>query len=466
MGNTLGKSNTEENVMVAGKSNITAEKVWNTGDKANVRVVVVGDPGTGKSSLIATAAADAFQKNVPPVLPPTCLPADFYPERVPVTIIDTSSYMEHGTKLVQELKLADAVVLTYACDTPATLDRLSTFWLPEFRRLEVKLPVIVVGCKLDAMEDPYVSLEQRTSLIMQQFREIDTCMECSARSLIQVSEVFYYAQKAVLYPTTPLFDQETKTLKPQCVRALERIFSQCDEDGDGALSDKEMNDFQVKCFNKPLEPSEIVGVKRVVHEKRSEGVIDRGVTLSGFLFLHELFIEKGRTETTWTILRKFGYDNELKLRKYDARNHSLDFPYVAVDLLESVFDLVKLCFGLLFNGAHIVKLKNYIKKNRFGTETERSILNCLSNKNNSHIGLNRCLKPVKPKHVKEVSVTIVSPEHAPKRLTKKSRTLFDSWAIDFITHTFQIPFLVNQNTSTAPAFLDLASLRYFPILLM
>ena len=45
-----------------------------------------------------------------------------------------------------------------------------------------------------------------------------------------------------------------------------------------------------------------------------EGVNDSGLTLTGFLFLHALFIEKGRLETTWTVLRKFGYDNEIKLR--------------------------------------------------------------------------------------------------------------------------------------------------------
>lgn len=51
---------------------------------------------------------------------------------------------------------------------------------------------------------------------------------------------------------------------------------------------------QVKCFNAPLQPSEIIGVKRVVEEKLPEGVNDRGLTLRGFLFLHALFIEKGR----------------------------------------------------------------------------------------------------------------------------------------------------------------------------
>lgn len=56
-----------------------------------------------------------------------------------------------------------------------------------------------------------------------------------------------------------------------------------------------------------------MGVKRVVQEKLPEGVNDRGLTLTGFLFLHALFIEKGRLETTWTVLRKFGYNNDIRL---------------------------------------------------------------------------------------------------------------------------------------------------------
>ncbi|KAK4378977.1 hypothetical protein RND71_000839 [Anisodus tanguticus] len=284
------------------------------GNAPGVRIVVAGDAKTGKSSLILTAATDSFPPNVPPVLPPTRLPDDIYPDKVPVTIIDTSSSPEYRAKLVEELKRADAVVLTYACDKPATLDRLSTFWLPELRRLEVRVPVIVVGCMLDKRDEQNpVSLELVMSPIMQQFREIETCIECSAYRHIQIPEVFYYAQKAVLHPTAPLFDQEAQTLKPRCVRALKRIFILCDLDRDGALSDAELNDFQVKCFNAPLQPSEIVGVKRVVQDKLQEGVNELGLTLTGFLFLHALFIEKGRLETTWTVLRKFGYNNEIRL---------------------------------------------------------------------------------------------------------------------------------------------------------
>ncbi|XP_076898853.1 mitochondrial Rho GTPase 1-like [Bidens hawaiensis] len=312
-----------------------------------VRIVVAGDRGTGKSSLIITAAAESFPTNVPPVLPPTRLPEDMFPEHVPVTVIDTSSSLENRGKLADELKRADAVVLTYACDEPSTLDRLSTFWLPELRRLEVKVPVIVAGCKLDLRDEQQaVSLELVMSPIMQQFREIETCIECSAYKHIQIPEVFYYAQKAVLHPTAPLFDQEAQTLKPRCVRALKRIFILCDHDRDGALSDAELNDFQVKCFNAPLQPSEIVGVKRVVQEKLPEGVNENGLTLTGFLFLHALFIEKGRLETTWTVLRRYGYNNDIRLGDDQllapikrTPDQSVELTSEAVEFLRGVFTL-------------------------------------------------------------------------------------------------------------------------------
>jgi GTPase SAR1 family protein len=62
-----------------------------SGSRTGVRVVVAGDHGTGKSSLIAAASSESFPENVPPVLHPTRLPADFFSDRVPVTLIDTSS---------------------------------------------------------------------------------------------------------------------------------------------------------------------------------------------------------------------------------------------------------------------------------------------------------------------------------------------------------------------------------------
>lgn len=86
-------------------------------------------------------------------------------------------------------------------------------------------------------------------------------MECSAKTPLNVSEVFYFAQKAVLHPTAPLYDSRdhvrrllsqiecksdmTQVLKPACVAALKRIFKLCDANKDGVLDASELNEFQV-----------------------------------------------------------------------------------------------------------------------------------------------------------------------------------------------------------------------------
>eukprot|EP00061_Rhincodon_typus_P014081 g40883.t1 len=82
--------------------------------------------------------------------------------------------------------------------------------------------------------------------IMNQYTEIETCVECSAKNLKNISELFYYAQKAVLHPTGPLYCPEEK----------ERT-----------------------CFNTPLAPQALEDVKNVVRKNMSDGVADNGLTL-------------------------------------------------------------------------------------------------------------------------------------------------------------------------------------------
>lgn len=62
------------------------------------------------------------------------------------------------------------------------------------------------------------------------------------------------------------------------------------------------------------------GIKEVVIRAHAEdGIDDAGVRLGaltepGFLTLHRLFIQRGRLETVWTVLRRFGYEDDLSLK--------------------------------------------------------------------------------------------------------------------------------------------------------
>lgn len=70
---------------------------------------------------------------------------------------------------------------------------------------------------------------------------------------------------------------------------------------------------QRKCFDAPLQTQELEGIKAMVQEHAEGGVRDGGLTEIGFLYLHTIFIQRGRLETTWTVLRKFGYAEDLRL---------------------------------------------------------------------------------------------------------------------------------------------------------
>lgn len=75
----------------------------------------------------------------------------------------------------------------------------------------------------------------------------------------------------------------------------------------------ELNNFQSRCFNGPLQPQVLDDVKGVLQKNLEEGIRNNAVTMKGFLYLHSLFVQRGRNETTWTVLRKFGYDDNLEM---------------------------------------------------------------------------------------------------------------------------------------------------------
>uniref|UniRef100_A0A8D3BQ08 Ras homolog family member T1 n=1 Tax=Scophthalmus maximus TaxID=52904 RepID=A0A8D3BQ08_SCOMX len=234
----------------------------------------------GKTSLIMSLVSEEFPDEVPLRAEEITIPADVTPERVPTHIVDYSVYSVNNKMSIEKVSMISLV------------------------------PLILVGNKSDLVE--HSSMETILP-IMNQYQDIETCVECSAKNLKNISELFYYAQKAVLHPTGPLYCPEEKELKPSCIKALTRIFKVSDLDNDGVLNDNELNFFQRTCFNTPLAPQALEDVKNVVRRNMTDGVKANGLTLKGFLFLHTLFIQRGRHETTWTVLRRFGYDDDLEL---------------------------------------------------------------------------------------------------------------------------------------------------------
>ncbi|XP_074202750.1 mitochondrial Rho GTPase 2 isoform X1 [Camelus bactrianus] len=280
--------------------------------KRDVRILLLGEAQVGKTSLILSLVGEEFPEEVPPRAEEITIPADVTPEKVPTHIVDYSEVEQTAEELEEEIQKANVVCVVYDVSEEATIEKIRTKWIPLVNggKREPRVPIILVGNKSDLQ--PGGSMEAVLP-IMSQFPEIETCVECSAKNLKNISELFYYAQKAVLHPTAPLYDPEAKQLRPACAQALTRIFRLSDQDMDQALNDQELNAFQKSCFGHPLAPQALEDVKMVVSRNVAGGVRDDRLTLDGFLFLNMLFIQRGRHETTWTILRRFGYGDSLEL---------------------------------------------------------------------------------------------------------------------------------------------------------
>lgn len=57
---------------------------------------------------------------------------------------------------------------------------------------------------------------------MEEFPEIESCVECSAKTLHNITEMFYYAQKAVLHPTAPLYNIEEEDVSEEYKSSFNR----------------------------------------------------------------------------------------------------------------------------------------------------------------------------------------------------------------------------------------------------
>ena len=158
-------------------------------------------------------------------------------------------------------------------------------------------PIILVGNKSDLV-NPEFLVASHIEPIMNEFPNIEAFVACSAKDLSNVSEVFHYARRAVLHPSSPLFNYGIKELTITTVRALHRIFRPCDLDNEGYLSDNKINYLQVKAFGAPLDKINLIEIKQLIDYNCFDGLCHDCITELSFVYLNNLFIQWGRIETT------------------------------------------------------------------------------------------------------------------------------------------------------------------------
>lgn len=310
----------------------------------DLNVVVVGDRGVGKTSLLWALSNEKFipEDQAPPHLPVIVIPSEAMAGGERTTyIVDTSLRSQEEAEIMSEMAKANVICMVYSVVDSESFERLESYWMPLARKALLSdgdknsIPVVLVGNKTDLREGKDKNLERKLLPLMEKFNEISVCLESSAKALENVSKIFVYAKMCVLHPIAPLYDKSEHKLTPAFVNACKRIFFISDTNADGLLSDGELRAFQVKCFDSPVSDSELEHLKEIIRMDCADGMQDSKINFEGFVCMMKVFLEKNQFESIWIILRRFCYNDDLTIS--NALLHpTFDFPAHAPITLSNV----------------------------------------------------------------------------------------------------------------------------------
>jgi len=290
-----------------------------------MRVLIMGDSGVGKSSLISAFISRQCPDVIQPLLADSVVPQG---RTSSLTITDSSARPGDRDVLHQKILNADTILLLFDTTRPETLESAISNWLPMIALTcesgtAGRTRVSLVGTKKDKLTDEENERREREEVpkvraLLVDFPFIHAYQRCSAKTLENVDTVMYVAELSVTFPLSPLYDSETSCLTLRARRAFQRVFRIIDADNDGFLSDDEMNSLQLKVFDETLPSSDLAGIKTRVAKLAkcgSSGLSpdDQKITLGGFLGLLELFLENFNPQVPWAILQRFGYNESLEL---------------------------------------------------------------------------------------------------------------------------------------------------------
>ena len=199
------------------------------GIEDGVCILVCGEAGVGKTAIIDTLFSRSFRSDMDrdedDSLAGTredgadwseCqIPGQLNtPRGIPTTlrIIDTRS----REAALHKLHEAHAIVLVYDVGRPRTFNAATDDWLQALKRMADldynrkrrstrMLPVVLVGNKIDVLAgdntvERDLDLEKKVIPVLKAHREVEACLECSARAVLNIRQVFYYAQRLSSIP--------------------------------------------------------------------------------------------------------------------------------------------------------------------------------------------------------------------------------------------------------------------------
>lgn len=125
-------------------------KVGNKFFRGRVNVVVVGDGGCGKTSLLYVFSRDEFpERYLPTVFETSVTDIDVGGHNVELQLWDTAGQEDYDRLRPLSYMDADVVIICYSVSSPHSLENVAERWLPEVRHFCPRQPIILSGNKVD-----------------------------------------------------------------------------------------------------------------------------------------------------------------------------------------------------------------------------------------------------------------------------------------------------------------------------
>lgn len=188
----------------AGTANGTTAK---KGDE--LKIVIVGDGGCGKTSLLMVYAKGDFpEKYAPSVFEKYATTISLGGKEIKLNLYDTAGQDDYDRLRPLSYQEADLILVCFDVTNPTSYENVLIKWHPEVKHFCRETPVILIGCKTDLRKDKECSRKLKANnqapITYTQGEETrqqmnaELYLECSAKYQENVDEIFREATKRTL----------------------------------------------------------------------------------------------------------------------------------------------------------------------------------------------------------------------------------------------------------------------------
>ncbi|XP_075609225.1 rho-related GTP-binding protein RhoD [Balearica regulorum gibbericeps] len=177
-----------------------------------VKAVIVGDGGCGKTSLLmAFARGDFLKTYTPTVFEKYTASLQVGSKPVKIHLWDTAGQEDYDRLRPLSYSNTNVVLICFDVTSPNSYDNILTKWYPEVNHFCKGIPVLLVGCKTDLRQDQEVlhklqegrlePISYRQAKAMARQIHAVSYLECSARYQEKVGDIFTAACSAAFSAT-------------------------------------------------------------------------------------------------------------------------------------------------------------------------------------------------------------------------------------------------------------------------